>query len=102
MECKPELLDALLTAVASDVARVRFGAAKALRNLSQYAPDLIVSVKATPSFQPAHSFDAVGVWTNNDNDQGAGEAGRKLTGWRLSVKRAGSAGKNFAISAGCR
>ena len=38
---EPELLDALLTAVASDVARVRFGAAKALRNLSGRAPDLL-------------------------------------------------------------
>jgi hypothetical protein len=30
--------------------------------------ELNVSVRATPSFQPAHAFDAVGVWTNNDND----------------------------------
>jgi hypothetical protein len=47
------------------------------------------SVKATPSFQPAHAFDAVGVWTNNDNDQRVGEAARKPTSWRLSMKRAG-------------
>jgi hypothetical protein len=38
---EPELLDALLTAVSSDVARVKFGATKALRNLSGRAPDLI-------------------------------------------------------------
>jgi hypothetical protein len=37
----PKLMDALLAAVSSDVARVTFGAAKALRNLSQHAPDLI-------------------------------------------------------------
>jgi len=37
----PKLLDALIAAVSSDVARVRFGAAKALRNLSEHAPDLI-------------------------------------------------------------
>jgi hypothetical protein len=38
---EPELLDALLMAVSSDVARVKFGAAKALRNLSGRAPDLL-------------------------------------------------------------
>jgi hypothetical protein len=38
---KPEMLDALLTAVSSDVARVKFGAAKALRDLSERAPDSI-------------------------------------------------------------
>jgi len=41
VECKPELLDALLAAVSSDVARLKFPAAKALRSLSQRAPDLI-------------------------------------------------------------
>jgi hypothetical protein len=38
---EPKLLDALLTAVASDEARVKFGAAKALRHLSGRAPDLL-------------------------------------------------------------
>jgi hypothetical protein len=38
---KPELLDALLAAVCSDVAAVKLGAAKALRHLSESAPDLI-------------------------------------------------------------
>ena len=38
---EPELLHALLAAVSSDAARVKFGAAKALRNLSGRAPDLI-------------------------------------------------------------
>ncbi len=38
---EPELLQALLTAVSSDVARLKFGAAKALRDLSERAPDLI-------------------------------------------------------------
>jgi hypothetical protein len=41
VECKPELLDALLAAMSSDVARLKFPAAKALRNLSQHAPELI-------------------------------------------------------------
>jgi len=35
---------------------------------SFFTDHLVVSVRATPSFQPAHAFDAVGVWTNNDND----------------------------------
>ena len=61
-----------------------------------------VSVKATPSLQPADAFDALGVWTSNDNDQDAGEGERKPTGWRLSVKRAGSAGRSFATSEACR
>jgi hypothetical protein len=38
---KPELLETLLGALSSDTARVRFGAAKALRILSERAPDLI-------------------------------------------------------------
>ena len=41
VECKPELLDALFAAMSSDVARLKFPAAKALRNLSQRAPDSI-------------------------------------------------------------
>ena len=38
---KPELMDALLDGLSSDVARVKFAAAKALRHLSERAPDLI-------------------------------------------------------------
>ncbi len=49
---------------------------------------LAVSVKPSPSFPPARLFDSVEVWTNNSNDQGAGEAGRGPTGWRLNMTRA--------------
>ena len=45
VECKPELLDGLLAAVSSDVARLKLPAAKALRNLSQRAPDLITHLR---------------------------------------------------------
>ncbi len=61
-----------------------------------------VSVRPSASFQEAQGFDAVGVWTNNNNDQGGGEAVRRPTGWPPSVKRANSANGNSASSAGCR
>ena len=43
-----------------------------------------------------HSFDAVGVWKNNDNDPGGGEAVKKPSGWQSNVKRADSASGNSA------
>jgi len=39
-----------------------------------------VPVRPTASFQAAHEFDAVGMWTNINNDQGEGEAVKKPTG----------------------
>ena len=60
-----------------------------------------VSVRPSPSFQAAEAFDAVGVWTNNNDDRGGGEAVRKLSGWQWNVKRVGSANGNSASSAGC-
>jgi hypothetical protein len=41
VEGKPELLPSLLAAVSSKAARVKFGAVKALRILSEHSPDLI-------------------------------------------------------------
>ena len=41
---------------------------------------IMVSVRATTSFQAALPFDALKVWTNNDNDQGGSEAVKKPTG----------------------
>lgn len=41
VERNPELLEALLAAVSSDTARVKFGAIKALRILSERSPELI-------------------------------------------------------------
>jgi hypothetical protein len=60
-----------------------------------------VSVRASPSFQGAPAFDAVGMWTNNNSDRGGGAAVRKPTGWQRNVKRADSASGNSASSAGC-
>ena len=60
-----------------------------------------VSVRASPSFQAAPAFDAVGVWTNND-DQGGDETVKKPTCWQWNVKRAGSANGSSASSAECR
>ena len=62
----------------------------------------MVSVRPTTSFQTAPVFDVVGVWTNNNNDQGGGEAVKKPIGWRPNVKRAASANGSSAISAECR
>jgi hypothetical protein len=63
---------------------------------------LDVSVRPTTSFQAVHAFGAVEVWTNNDNEQGDGEAVKKPTNWRSNVKRAASANGSSASSAAYR
>ena len=70
-------------------------------NAAQYATSR-VSVRPTASFQAAHAFDAVGVWTHNDNDQGGGEAVKKPNSWQSNVKRAALANGSSASSAECR
>ena len=61
-----------------------------------------VSVRPTTPIFPASASDSVGVWTSNDNDQHVGEAVGRPTDWRLSMKRANSAGKISANSTECR
>jgi len=63
---------------------------------------LIVSVRPTASFQAAYAFAPVGVWTNNDDDQGGGEAVKKPNSWHSNVKRAALANGNSASGAECR